>query len=132
MSRTFRCKSTTPTGTIVRDGNPMVCFDENNVGFRSYRYKTTVWKYNLYGMTLTEIIEAARRGASIRRNLPRWTNKDWWYNPKRRRRGSKHSFMKRRRQRSSRRLDRIILNDIVVLGYDVDYNFCIRSNKGKY
>lgn len=139
MSRTFRCKTSAPKGTIVRDGNPVVCYDGNNISFRSFRYCTSVWtghvrEYSLYGITNPDFIHDLSANTDykiIHRGLSRWTKKSYY--GKRRRKGVHRREFIRIVQRSARRNDRELLKT-VLLGsdFELDYTFLPRNKKNKH
>lgn len=79
MSRTYRCKSTAPTGTIVRDGYTECCFDEYNTKFWcSPRHHVEINGMSIFGISnevLIERINARPVNTLIYRGLPRWRSR---------------------------------------------------------
>jgi len=82
MSRTYRCKATAPTGTIVRDGKTHYCFDDNNIEFycgTKFCITSCVFgrQINIFGVTDEDVIRKINsRENSIRRSFRRWRSKN--------------------------------------------------------
>lgn len=136
MSRTFRCKSTAPTGTIVRDGDNSRCY--NNLGMEYYAkyfgstFETTVQisqchgQLNIFGFTdVTDFLDGQAR---IFRTLPKWYSIPSY---KRHRRNVKTS--KSIERRNFRRTNKLVLEKILKQPTveDFDYEF-VRAPTRKF
>lgn len=81
MSRTYRCKSTAPTGTIVRDGKTHYCYDEYSTQFyNGTRYSVFCsGNFSIFGITNEDLIERmnSRDSNKIHRTLPAWRSKNF-------------------------------------------------------
>lgn len=122
MSRTFRCKSSAPTGMIVRDGCNNQCYNYLGAQYHAAdRYENYV---HLNGMQdvfgFTDISEWSHYNLSIVRAVPKWFSYNSW---KRRRRllGEFKSLDRKSARRTNREVVRSLFGSPSI--EDTDYNF---------
>lgn len=122
MSRTFRCKSSAPTGMIVPDGCNNQCYNYLGNQFDAAdRYENYVYlggMQDIFGFT--DISEWSHANIEIHRAVPRWFSYNSW-----KRRDRNLGEFKSIDRRMARRINREVIRSLFgsPLIEDTDYNF---------